>query len=205
MLVSDFITISVKCIMDKVIDIKGRNIEYTHKINKRGRSIRIAVHPGGRVILSSPRLVPQFIINKFLYSKSDWLFEKIDYFSTIPNIPRKSKKEIKEEYLKYKDKAKEIATERLRYFNKFYGFKWERILIKNQKTRWGSCSRSGNLNFNYRIIFLNKEQIDYIVVHELCHLKEFNHSDKFWKLIEENIPDFKNIRKSLKSQSLILS
>ena len=87
---------------------------------------------------------------------------------------------------------------RFEYFNKFYSYKWNRIFIKNQKTRWGSCSKRGNLNFNYRIALLPPEAADYIIVHELCHLKEFNHSRNFWKLVEQQIPNYKILHKALK-------
>jgi predicted metal-dependent hydrolase len=88
--------------------------------------------------------------------------------------------------------------QRIEYYNQYYGFKYNKINIKNQKTRWGSCSKKGNLNFNYKILFLSAETRDYIVVHELCHLKEFNHSKKFWNLVAETIPNYLQIRKNLK-------
>ena len=82
-------------------------------------------------------------------------------------------------YLKHKEVARTLVRERLEYFNAFYGYEYKRIAIKNHKSRWGSCSKKGNLNFNYRIALLPSELADYIVVHELCHLGEFNHSPKF--------------------------
>ncbi|MEI6297613.1 MAG: M48 family metallopeptidase, partial [bacterium] len=109
----------------------------------------------------------QTVIDNFLKDKSEWIFEKIDYFSKFS--PVKNKKEKRDEYLKYKEDTLILVKERLEYFNKLYHFKWNRISIKNQKTRWGSCSRQGNLNFNYKIVLLPEEQADYIIVHELCH------------------------------------
>jgi len=91
-----------------------------------------------------------------------------------------------------------FVLNRLGHFNQFYGFEYKRISIRNQKTRWGSCSKKGNLNFNYKLLFLSQEQADYIIVHELCHLKEMNHSKRFWNLVLESILDYKNVRKSLK-------
>ena len=102
------------------------------------------------------------------------------------------------EYLKYKNRARGLAQKRLVYFNQFYGFKYHRIFIKKQKTRWGSCSKKGNLNFNYKIALLPPKLADYIIVHELCHLKEFNHSKEFWNLVAENFPDYKKIRKEIR-------
>ncbi len=88
---------------------------------------------------------------------------------------------------------------RLALFNKDYGFTYRRITIRNQRTRWGSASRSGNLNFNYRMTFLPPHLSDYVIVHELCHLGEFNHSKKFWDLVARTIPDHRALRKELRT------
>ena len=104
----------------------------------------------------------------------------------------------KKEYKEYKGKALALAISRIQYFNQKSEFKFNKINIKNQKTCWGSCSRRGNLNFNYKIALLPERLADYIVVHELCHLKEFNHSRKFWNLVAEIIPDYLERKKDLK-------
>lgn len=119
----------------------------------------------------------------------------------------KNKKKVKRKslnYSKYKNVASILTNERLEYFNQFYNYKWGRVTIRNQKTRWGSCSKSGNLNFNYKIVLLTPKQADYIIVHELCHLKEFNHSQRFWDLVGNTIPDYKEVRSSLKTDGLRL-
>ena len=94
--------------------------------------------------------------------------------------------------------ARMFVKERIDYFNQFYHFKVRRIAIKNQKTRWGSCSAKGNLNFNYKIIYLPKELADYLIVHELCHLGQLNHSKKFWALVSKTIPNYQRSNKVLK-------
>lgn len=98
----------------------------------------------------------------------------------------------------YKESARYFVENRISYFNKFYNFEINRIAIKNQKSRWGSCSKKGNLNFNYKIIFLQPQMADYLIVHELCHLGQFNHSKKFWQLVQKTIPNYKAINKTLK-------
>ncbi len=103
------------------------------------------------------------------------------------------------EYSKYKNKALEISKNRIAHFNNLYKFKVNRITIKNQKTRWGSCSKKGNLNFNYKIAILPQYLSDYIIVHELCHLGEFNHSKNFWSLVAKTIPNYKKIKKQFKT------
>lgn len=92
---------------------------------------------------------------------------------------------------------------RLAYFNQFYNFSYNKVFIKNQKTRWGSCSSKGNLNFSYRIIFLSPEAQDYLIVHELCHLKEFNHSQKFWDLVAKQVPNWQEIHQKLRRGSVV--
>jgi len=112
---------------------------------------------------------------------------------------RVSLKGVKKDYLKFKEQALVLAQERLTYFNQFYGFKFNRVSIKNQKTRWGSCSKKGNLNFHYKIALLPERVADYIIVHELCHLKEFNHSQNFWNLVAQSFPDYLSLRNQLKN------
>lgn len=120
-------------------------------------------------------------------------------FFKLKKVKKKRIKRSQGQYLKYKQQARIIALDRLLYFNQFYGYKWNRIAIRNQKTRWGSCSKKGNLNFNYKIALLSPKTADYIIVHELCHLGEFNHSQNFWNLVIKTIPDYKSIRAKLKN------
>ena len=108
----------------------------------------------------------------------------------------------RKQFLEYKEEARELARRRIEYFNQMYGFKFNTISIRNQKTRWGSCSRKGNLNFNYKIALLPARLSDYIIVHELCHLGEFNHSSKFWNLVAQTIPDYSARRKELNSSMI---
>jgi len=108
----------------------------------------------------------------------------------------------KERYLTNKKLAKKLILEKIALFNNIYRFKFSGISIRDQKTRWGSCSSRGNLNFNYKIIFLPEKISDYIIFHELCHLKEFNHSKKFWDLVAREITDYKIIRRELRQKKI---
>ena len=110
----------------------------------------------------------------------------------------------KRHYLQNKLKAKEIILESLDFFAALYGVKYKRVSIRNQRTRWGSCSKKKNLNFNFKIALLPTELQDYIIVHELCHLKEFNHSSKFWNLVSRTIPNYREIINDLKLEGLNL-
>ncbi|MFC1733456.1 M48 family metallopeptidase [candidate division KSB1 bacterium] len=105
----------------------------------------------------------------------------------------------------YKKKAEEVIHDRLQFFNEHYGFKYNRVTLRNQKSRWGSCSYRKNLNFNWRLIMAPIEVIDYVVVHELCHLKEMNHSARYWKLVSETTPNYKETRKWLRDNHYLLT
>lgn len=109
----------------------------------------------------------------------------------------------RKDFLKHKKQARKIIEEKISRLNAFYKFNFKKINIKNQKTRWGSCSKKGNLNFNYKIIFLEARVADYLVVHELCHLAEFNHSFRFWNLVAKTIPDYLKINRKLKENYLL--
>ena len=98
--------------------------------------------------------------------------------------------------------AKKSLITRVHKIAKKLNFEINRISIRAQKTRWGSCSKTGNLSFNYNLMKFPKEVIDYVIIHELCHLKEMNHSKKFWKLVEEFCPNYKFLRNELKNHSV---
>lgn len=93
--------------------------------------------------------------------------------------------------------ARALVHARLVHFNQFYQFSYNKVFIKSQRTRWGSCSSNANLNFNYRIIGLAPALQDYLIVHELCHLKEFNHGKAFWDLVALQIPDYQVLKTQL--------
>lgn len=96
------------------------------------------------------------------------------------------------------ERAKRIFPERTAYFALRMGVDYGRITIREQKTRWGSCSSKGNLNFNWKLVLLAPELLDYVVVHELAHRREMNHSKNFWKIVEAELPDYRERRRRLK-------
>ena len=105
-------------------------------------------------------------------------------------------------YLANREAARALVTERVRHFSAHYvakhGIAVGKIAIRNQKSRWGSCSKKGNLNFNYKLAFLSADLRDYVIVHEICHIKEFNHGRGFWDLVGETMPAHRALRKRLK-------
>lgn len=114
-------------------------------------------------------------------------------------VRRPATKKSQTDYLQHKETARALMHERVAYFCPKLGVTCGRIAIKNLRTRWGSCSKKGNLNFNYRVVRLPPELVDYLVVHELCHLIEFNHSRRFWDLVAQLIPEHKACRQRLRN------
>lgn len=182
--------------MQREIIFKNTKIHYTLRKSKRAKNIRLSVDREAEIRVTIPWKTDKEMATDFICQKSDWLIKKINYFENKEKTP--VPKPNKEDYLKYKELAFQIVEKKIARFNAFYGFSFQKICVRNQKTRWGSCSREGNLNFNYRIIFLSEKLSDYVVVHELCHLHQFDHSEKFWTLVGKTIPNFKEIRKKVK-------
>ena len=121
---------------------------------------------------------------------------------TVRRRVRKATARSKDEHKLLGPIARALVAERLLHFNHHYGYIYGKVFIRNTRTRWGSCSSRGNLGFNYRIAKLPPALQSYIVVHELCHLKEFNHSPAFWRLVEETIPSWKARRSELRKYRL---
>lgn len=105
----------------------------------------------------------------------------------------------------YRERAREVLTDKVSYYRQFIGKPVGEIRIKEQKSRWGSCSSQGNLNFNWKIVMAPDEIIDYLVVHELCHLLHMNHSKDFWDSVGRVIPEYKKREKWLKEKGTLLS
>ena len=191
--------------MIKEIKIDGFNLSVVIKSVRRSKSIKILVYSNGRVVLTKPSFVSLKKAAQFLDSRTEFIKTSLNNFSlTMPLKLDENKQKEAEHYKKYRKQAKEIIVERVAEINKFYGFKYGRISIRNQRTRWGSCSRQGNLNFSYRLIFLEQDAFDYVIAHELCHLQEFNHSAKFWQLVEKYSPNYKFLRQQIKKDSTLV-
>jgi len=185
--------------MKKEIELHKKKVKYTLKISKRAKRMRLAIYCDGSFVVTAPRSASENIIEQFIVQKSQWIIDKLEYFKSFSG--QVFIKGTKKDYIKYKEQALALAQSRILHFNKTYGFRINRINIKNQKTRWGSCSKKGNLNFNYKIALISERLADYIIVHELCHLKEFNHSQKFWNLVALATPDYLELKSELKDET----
>ena len=174
-------------------------IPYTLRRSSRASRLRIAIHRNGNVVVTIPLRMNQSVVEPFIAKKWSWIQRTVELFK---RNPVQSVASTRADYLQLRETARTLVEEKIVLFNALYRFKFNRISIRNQSTRWGSCSRKGNLNFNYRIAQLSEPLAEYIVVHELCHLVEFNHSVKFWELGGQTIPDHKERRKELRKMRL---
>ena len=179
--------------------INNKEIIYNIKKSKRAKNLRLCVCSDTSVVITIPRLFPKILAKNFLIKQAAWVIKKIEYYGKYEKIIFS-----KSDYSEKKEKAREIILNKISVLDKHYNFKFNKVVIRNQKTRWGSCSSKGNLNFNYKIIYLPIKLQDYIIAHELCHLQELNHSRKFWKLVEKIIPDYLSARKELKKYGRLI-
>lgn len=189
--------------MERFIELAEKNIPYTLRLSSRAKRIRFTVSAGGIFVVTAPKIIPQSFIERMLHTRAVWIIEKIEQLSKFtPTKPIRSLKERKAEYKAHKVSALELATRRAKHLNQHYGFTYQKISIRDQKTRWGSCSKKGNLSFSYKIALMPEHLADYIIVHELCHLGAFDHSKKFWSLVAQKVPDHKLLRKELRQKAI---
>lgn len=182
------------------ITLNDRPINYTLKNSRRARRLRLAIHCDGTLVVTKPFFLRAHLAEEFIREKAEWILTKLDYYKKFPRMFPEA--ESPAAYAENKEKAQRLIAERLKYFNEFYKFQYAAVRVRNQKTRWGSCSRRGNLSFNYRLAFLPPEVADYVIVHELCHLREFNHSARFWEQVARTLPNYAARRRALKGRYL---
>jgi predicted metal-dependent hydrolase len=182
--------------MHEVIHLLGEQVTYSVRVSHAARALRIAIGGDGTVTLTIPSRMSVEAGKQFLLQKASWIVKHVRRMKDNPQIILSHNS--RQDFLRYKEQARALAEERLAYFNTQYGFTWKSVTIRNQKTRWGSCSKRGSLSFNYKIALLPRDACDYIIVHELCHLGEFNHSRAFWNLVAQTIPNHGALRKAMK-------
>lgn len=180
-------------------------------VRSNRKTLAIQINPDLSVTVRAPIYASQREIEHILKEKEGWIqkhIEKIreqeakrkEMYGEKGEYGKSAEREYlsNEEIHKLAEKALEYIPKRVSYFAKQIGVTYGKITIRNQKTRWGSCSSKGNLNFNCLLMLTPPEVIDYVVVHELCHRKEMNHSEAFWAEVEKVIPDYKEQVKWLK-------
>ena len=169
-------------------------IPYTLVRSKR-KTISIVIKPSGEVEVHCPTRCSKRDLEAFVLSKEIWIRKHLEAIAASPKQPVLTAGELQS----LANAAKETLPQRVRFFAEKMGVSYGRITIRSQKTRWGSCSPKGNLNFNCLLMLVPPEVQDYVVIHELCHRKEMNHSAAFWAEVEKVCPDYRIQREWLKS------
>lgn len=171
-----------------------QNIEI-QVIRSARKSMALEIKQEGRVVARVPKHLPEREIACFIEKHRNWLIKKLALFEkrlsySIPPAGELTKEE--------NSQMQELFSSKVEHYAAVMGVTYGRITIRDQKTRWGSCSSKGNLNFNYRLAYLPEELLDYVVVHELAHRIYMDHSENFWQQVAQYFPDYKNCRKKLK-------
>lgn len=169
------------------------------KITKSKRkTISLQIKPDGSMELKVPLQTTNAQIQEFLNQKSDWINKHLQAVKERQQQMSQIKSLTMEEIRDLANQALEVIPKRVSYFAEIVGVTYGKITIRNQKSKWGSCSSKGNLNFNCLLMLMPTEVQDYIVVHELCHRKEMNHSPKFWAEVRKVLPDYEKQKSWLK-------
>lgn len=183
---------------------QGEKREILIDVVYSGRStLGLEVSRNGQVKLRAPRRVSDRALQNFARQKEAWIIEK---YLMMEEKRKAESLQQDPDYVKdpaleqaYRRQAKARLEERAAYFASRMGVSYQRISVRAAKTRWGSCSAKGNLNFHWKLILMPPQVLDYVVVHELAHRKEMNHSPAFWAEVEKILPDYRERRKWLKT------
>lgn len=190
------------------LEVGGRFIEVAVRESSRARLIRVVAHADGTVEVVVPRRTPQRAVDRTLETHSEWLARQLARSSARKlgiqrhdvvwlhgqprPLPRASSLETW-----YRERAREAVHDVISREAARLDLRYARVTIRDQRTRWGSCSSLGNLSFNWRLVIAPLEVLEYVVVHELCHLREHNHSQAFWQLVAEARPSYKREKRWL--------
>ena len=160
-------------------------------IRSARKTLAIQVQPSGQVIVRAPARLSRAQIEDFIQAHRDWILRQLKKAAERQAAREKTPPFTEQEIREMTSRTREIVRERAAYFARVLGVTYGRIAIRSQKTRWGSCSSRGNLNFNCLLALVPPEVRDYVVVHELCHRREMNHSPRFWAEVERVLPDYR--------------
>ena len=164
------------------------------------KSVALRVTGPNTAEIRAPRQMPQAEIDAFLRKNTAWLEKHLALMTQRENEKEQRPKFTEQEVRRMAEEACHVIPGRVRYFAALIGVSYGRITIRNQKSKWGSCSGKGNLNFNCALTLCPPQALDYVVAHELCHRKEMNHSPAFWAEVERVMPDYRQWRDWLKNE-----
>lgn len=171
-------------------------------IRSARKTVAIQISAEGEVTVRAPRRCSSRVIDNIVAEKRDWILKKQNEIRGraifLQEQERQQPRISEAEQVRYRKLAGQVLARKVEYYARQMQVTFGRITVRDQKTRWGSCSAKGNLNFNWRLVLAPEEVLDYVVVHELAHRKEMNHSQRFWSQVENVMPDYRSRRLWLK-------
>jgi len=166
------------------------------------KRLSIQIKENSDILVKAPVHAKLKDVERFIEQNRDWIYTQWSLMeqkqAAKPKLSEEELKHAASMERKFRKAAKEYIPYRVEHFHKYTGGHYTSITIRDQKSRWGSCSSHGTLSFNYRLMMAPPKILDYVVVHELCHLTHMNHSKEFWNMVESIIPDYKECKKWLK-------
>lgn len=176
------------------MDIEDLHIPVILKKDYR-KTLSIMVTEKGELLIKAPLSVSERKIERFLNQKRFWIYKQTKHQM---EIQEKRVVRSEEEIKTGMEQARKVLVEKTEYYAELLQVTYQKIRIGNQKTRWGSCSSRGTISYNWHLVLMPERILDYVVVHELCHVMEMNHSPGFWSKVESVLPDYKERREWLK-------
>lgn len=167
-------------------------------IRSSRKTIAIQIRKDASVVVRAPQHTPKQEIDWFVADHADWIQKHTEAVKKRMLEEEPSNALSMDQIRELANKALIVIPPRTAHYAAIMGVSYGRITIRNQKTRWGSCSAKGNLNFNCLLMLMPEEILDYVIVHELAHLREMNHSPQFWAIVEEVLPDYQERKQWLK-------
>lgn len=167
-------------------------------IRSSRKTMSLEIKADGSVVVRAPLRLSEAKIQKFVEEKQEWILKSLEKIQKRDAQKENVQKLSALERQHLQNKAYVVIPRRVAYYAEKLGVSYGKITLRQQKTRWGSCAANGNLNFNWLLILAPPEVLDYVVVHELCHRREMNHSQAFWKEVEKILPDYRERQKWLK-------
>lgn len=172
-------------------------LPYQIRRHPRARHMRLRVRADASLVVTAPPTVSEKAIHRFVHTHTSWVTEtrqaleaKRAPWIVPPSVSQQS-------FAACRSRALQFVRDRLVHYNAFYQFSYTGVSVKEMTSRWGSCSSEGRMSFHYRLLFLPLELADYVIVHELCHLAELNHSPAFWTLVEKTTPTYRACKHQL--------
>lgn len=173
-------------------------------IRSNRRTMSLQIEDEHTVLVRAPYAAANADIRKFVENSSDWIFQHMKKAEQRTRQVQREGRLTEKDIRSLTDQAMKVLPKRTEFFAEKMGVTYGRITIRSQKTRWGSCSAKGNLNYNCLLMLTPPDVIDYVIVHELCHRIEMNHSQRFWREVEKVLPDYRRPRQWLKENGGVL-